>query len=116
MPKSFIIKTTHLLSAINKWGIRVYYAIDHHSGGYPFWSDWVSSAQEFDVLEKIPVIGPNDYMRNNITTIEVLHVDLQVTVLDSVELVSVAKAKAMAEIEEIQRELAKKIESLKDMK
>ena len=116
MSKTFTIKTTHLLSAINKAGKRVYYAFDHHSGGYPYWTDWTSNAKEFDVLESIPTIGPKDYMRNDVTVIEVLRVKQQATIVESTELVSEAKAKAMAEIEKIQKELSRKVAALEGMK
>lgn len=113
--KTFTIQKTYILSAINKAGKRVYYAIDHHSGGYPYWTDWVSNAKEFDVLEKIPTIGPKDYMRNDVTSIEVLEVKMQAKVVESTELVSEAKAKAMAEIAKIEKELARKISALEGM-
>lgn len=113
--KTFTIKTTHLVSAIDKAGKRVYFAVDHHSGGYPYWSEYISNATEFDVLEKVPTFSPKDYMRNEITTLEVLRVKTQASIVDSTELVSEAKAKAMAEIDKIQRELALKIAALEGM-
>ena len=64
--KSFTIKTVYVLSGIRKTGERVYFAIDSHSGGYPYWSE--------------------------------------------------AKARAMAEIEKIQAELASRIAALGGMK
>lgn len=113
--KTFTIQKTYILSAINKAGQRVYYDTDTHSGGYPYWSTWASSAKKFDTLEKIPTIGPKDYMRNDVTCIEVLEVKMQAKVVESTELVSEAKAKAMAEIAKIEKELARKISMLEGM-
>lgn len=113
--KTFTIQKTYILSAINKAGQRVYFDTDAHSGGYPYWSTWASSAKKFDTLEKIPTIGPKDYMRNDVTAIEVLEVKMQAKVVESTELVSEAKAKAMAEIAKIEKELARKISMLEGM-
>lgn len=113
--KTFTISKAYVLSAINKKGERVYYDTDMHSGGYPYWSTYAASAKNFGTLEKIPTIGPKDYMRNDVTCIEVLEVKMQAKVVESTELVSEAKAKAMAEIDKIQKELARKISMLEGM-
>lgn len=114
--KTFTISKTFVVSAINKKGERVYYDTDMHSGGYPYWSTWASSAKKFDSLDKIPTIGPKDYMRNDVTVIEVLEVKMQAKIVATTELVSEAKAKAMAEIDKIQKELARKVAALEGMK
>lgn len=113
--KTFTIQKTYILSALKKTGERVYFDTDDHSGGYPYWSTFPSSAKKFDTLEKIPTIGPKDYMRNDVTAIEVLEVKMQAKVVESTELVSEAKAKAMAEIAKIEKELARKISMLEGM-
>ena len=115
MSKTFTIKKAYMLTAINKAGQRVYYDIDSHSGGYPYWSSYYND-RTFDSLEKIPTIGPKDYLRNEVTCIEVLEVKIQARVVESTELVSEAKAKAMAEIDKIQKELARKVAALEGMK
>lgn len=116
MPNEFTIKEVYLLSAIDKKGERVYFAIDQHSGGYPYWSTYVSSAAEFKSLTQIPDIGRTDYMRNGVTCIDVLKVVHQATVVESTEIISRAKAKALAEIEKIQKDLASKIAAIESMK
>ncbi len=113
--KTFTISKTYVLSAINKKGERVYFDTDAHSGGYPYWSTYASSAKKFDSLEKIPTIGTKDYMRNDVTVIEVLEVEMRAKVVESTELVSEARAKAEAEIAKIQKELARKISMLEGM-
>jgi hypothetical protein len=113
---TFTISKAYVLSAINKAGQRVYFDVDQHSGGYPYWSTYAGSARRFESLEKIPTIGPKDYMRNDVTAIEVLEVKMQAKVVESTELVSEAKAKAMAEIAKIEKELARKIAMLEGTK
>jgi hypothetical protein len=119
MSSTFLIRKAYALSAIDKAGKRVYYDTDAHSGGYPYWSWVFNQYKTFDSLDKVPVFGPKDYMdymRNDVTCIEVLEVKVQAKVVSSTELVSEAKAKAMAEIDKIQKELALKIASLEEMK
>ena len=115
MSKTFTIKKSYQLSAVKADGTRVWWDTDSHSGGYPYWSTWHNN-RTFDSLDKIPVLGGEDYMRKDVILIEVLEVEITGRVVDSTEIVSVAKAKAMAEIEAIQKELEKKLATLKDMK
>ncbi len=113
--KTFTLRSAFILSGIKKDGTRVFYDTDSHSGGYPYWSNYCSSNKEFASLDKVPTIGPKDYMRNDVVTIEVLEVTHRAKIISSTELVSVAKAKAMAEVEQIQKELAKKIAMLEGL-
>ncbi len=113
---TFTIKKTYALSAIDKTGKRVYYDVDTHSGGYPYWSPYFGAHRTWDSLDKIPTFGATDYMRRDVTAIEVLEIKIQAKIVQTTELVSEAKAKAMAEVEKIQRELAKKVAALEGMK
>jgi hypothetical protein len=113
--KTFTLRSAYILSGIKKDGSRVYYDTDDHSGGYPYWSTYCSTRKEFPTLDKVPTIGAKDYMRNDVIAIEVLEVTHRAKIISSTELVSDAKAKAMAEIEKIQKELAKKIAKLEGM-
>ena len=114
--KTFTISKSYQLSAIDKAGKRVYYDTDAHSGGYPYWSTWATSAKRFDSLEKIPTFSGTDYMRKEVTRIEVLEVKQQAKIVQTTEIVSEAKAKAMAEIAKIEKELARKIAMLEGTK
>jgi len=114
--KTFTISKTYLLSAIDKAGQRVYYDTDAHSGGYPYWSIYATSAKRFETLEKIPTFSGTDYMRRDVVSIEVLEVKMQAKVIQTTEIVSEAKAKAMAEIAKIEKELARKIAMLEGTK
>lgn len=114
--KTFTIRKAYVLSAINKQGQRVYYDTDSHSGGWPYWSTFTSIRQEFASLDKVPVIKPTDYMYKEVTTIEVLEVTHRAKIIQTTELVSQARAKAEAEIDKIQKELARKIAMLEGVK
>ena len=119
MPKTattFTIKKAFALSAIDKAGKRVYYDTDAHSGGYPYWSPYFNQFKTWDTLDKVPVMGGEDYMRREVTSIEVVEVKVQAKVVQTTEIVSEARAKAEAEIAKIQKELARKIAQLENVK
>ena len=114
--KTFTIRKAYALSAINKAGQRVYYDTDAHSGGYPYWSTgYYNSNKQFASLEDIPTFSSTDYMRRDVVSIEVLEVKMQAKVVQTTEIVSEAKAKAMAEIAKIEKELARKVAALEGM-
>ena len=113
---SFTIKKAYALSAIDKAGKRVYYDTDSHSGGYPYWSPFLNQHKTWETLDKIPTIGTKDYLKDEVTRIEVLEVKIQAKIVESTELVSEARAKAMAEIAKIEKELTRKIAMLEGTK
>jgi hypothetical protein len=113
--KTFTIRKAYVLSAINKAGQRVYYDTDAHSGGYPDWSTSSYTPKQFESLDKIPTFSATDYMRKEVTRIEVLEVKQQAKIVQTTEIVSEAKARAMAEIDKIQKELARKVAALEGM-
>jgi hypothetical protein len=113
---SFTIKKAYALSAIDKAGKRVYYDTDSHSGGYPYWSPYLNQHKVWESLDKIPAFSSTDYMRRDVTRIEVLEVKVQAKIVESTELVSEARAKAMAEIAQIEKELARKVAMLEGTK
>ena len=114
--KTFTIRKAYALSAINKAGQRVYYDTDSHSGGYPYWSTSDYGIKQFASLDKIPTFSSTDYMRRDVVSLEVLEVKIQATVVQTTEIVSEARAKAMAEIAKIEKELALKVAALEGMK
>jgi hypothetical protein len=113
---TFTIKKAYALSAIDKAGKRVYYDTDSHSGGYPYWSPYLNQHKFWDALDKIPTFSSTDYMRRDVTSIEVLEVKIQAKVVQTTEIVSEARAKAMSEIAQIEKELARKIAMLEGTK
>jgi hypothetical protein len=113
---TFTIKKAYALSAIDKAGKRVYYDTDSHSGGYPYWSPWLDQHKTWDALDKIPTFSSTDYMRRDVTSIEVLEVKIQAKVVSTTEIVSEARAKAMAEIAKIEQELRRKVAMLEGTK
>ena len=114
--KTFTIKKAYALSAIDKAGKRVFYDTDSHSGGYPYWSPYLNQHKVWESLDKIPAFSGTDYMRRDITSIEVLEVKIQARIVESTEIVSEARAKAMAEIAKIEKELARKVAMLEGTK
>jgi hypothetical protein len=113
---TFTIKKAYALSALDKAGKRVYYDTDSHSGGYPYWSPFFNQHKTWDSLDKIPTFSGTDYMRRDVTSIEVVEVEVQAKVVQTTEIVSEARAKAMAEIAKIEKELARKIAMLEGTK
>lgn len=113
---TFTIKKAYALSALDKAGKRVYYDTDSHSGGYPYWSPYFNQFKTWETLDKIPTFGGTDYMRRDVTVIEVIEVKVQAKVVQTTEIVSEARAKAEAEIAKIQKELAHKIAMLEGVK
>ena len=113
---TFTIKKAYSLSAIDKAGKRVYYDTDSHSGGYPYWSPYFNQFKTWESLDKVPTFSSTDYMRRDVTSIEVIQVEIRAKVVSTTEIVSEAKAKAMAEIDKIQKELTRKIAQLEGMK
>jgi hypothetical protein len=113
---TFTIKKAYALSAIDKAGKRVYYDTDSHSGGYPYWSPWLNQHKTWDALDKIPTFSSTDYMRQDVVSIEVLEVEIQARVVQTTEIVSEVRAKAMAEIEKLEQELRRKVAMLEGTK
>ena len=113
--ETFTIKKSYQLSAVKADETRVWFDTDPHSGGYPYWSTWHNN-RTFDSLDKIPTLREDDYMRRDVVRVEILEVEIVARVVDSTVIVSAAKAKAMAEIQAIQKELEKKLSLLEGMK
>jgi hypothetical protein len=113
---TFTIKKAYALSAIDKAGKRVYYDTDSHSGGYPYWSPWLDQHKTWDELDKIPTFSSTDYMRQDVVSIEVLEVEIQARVVQTTEIVSEVRAKAMAEIAKLEAELNRKVAQLEGVK
>jgi hypothetical protein len=55
-------------------------------------------------------------MRQDVTSIEVLEIKIQAKVVSTTEIVSEARAKAMAEIAKIEQELRRKVAMLEGVK
>ena len=112
---SIKLKTSFLISGIKPDNSRVYYAIDSHSGGYPYWASYTAAAKEFESATAVERLGKDDFMRKEVIKIEVLRVELEATVVGTEEMVSEAKAKAMAEIAAIEKQLQEKTKALRSM-
>ena len=113
---TFTIKKAYALSAIDKAGKRVYYDTDSHSGGYPYWSPWLDQHKTWKSLGEIPTFSSTDYMRQDVVSIEVLEVEIRARVVQTTEIVSEVRAKAMAEIAKLEAELNRKVAMLEGVK
>lgn len=115
-PLSDVGSVKYVLSAIDSNGKRGFYALDSHSGGYPYWSHTLRNAELVDGLDKLDPMTNTSYMRENVTSVEVLKIETMATVVSTQEIVSAARAKAMAEIAEIEALLRKKTDALRSLK
>lgn len=75
MNKTINLPEKYVITATDK-GERVYYAIDSHSGGYPYWSTYFGSAKMFETLEK--VVAARNGATNASYMREVTNVDIGV--------------------------------------
>lgn len=97
-----------------KEGIPVFYALDRHSGGYPFWSDYQAAAEKWTDLEKA-MVGYNDasdgnpgnYMRKEVTSIKlaVLHQTIALDEIDDAYVVEKQKKAALAKLTDKEKEI-----------
>lgn len=104
--------TRYVLSAIQKDGSRGFYSIDQPSGGYPFWSPYLSLARMEDAIDKLDPMTSDTYLRKGVTSIEVLKIVTTATVVSTEDMVSFARAKVMVEIAEIEKTLREKTAEL----
>lgn len=112
---SIKLSTKYILSAIKADRSRVFYAIDSHSGGYGYWASYPGAAKEFDSAIKIDQLSTDDYLRKEVIKIEVLRVETMADIVSTEEIVSEAKAQAMAEIAVIEKQLQEKTKALRSM-
>jgi len=113
MSEKTILNTKFVITNIFN-GKRQYYAIDSHSGGYPYWSDYIGSAKEFKDLNNIPT-SYDDYMQDKAATIEILQIDEVATIISTKDIISQAKQTAMIEIAKVEAELRKKVAALEKL-
>lgn len=58
-------------------GQTVFYAIDQQSGGYPYWSNWMNSAEAFADIEKASrafdeASGGSSYLSRNVSHVRLV--------------------------------------------
>lgn len=104
-----------VISAIKADKKRVFLGIDSNSGGYGYWTDYVGMARKYSKLDELYKISKDDYLRKEVVEIQVLRVNEIAEIVTTEEIVSEAKAKAMAEVAEIQKKLDKKLAELRSM-
>lgn len=106
-----VLKKYYLVSCRTKSGGRKFIALDPSSGGYPWWTDIEQSAERFYTLEQATRESKFEgHMLTDVSKVEVLAVTPMATVVDTTDV-----AKAMAEIEALEKELEAKRAALKNM-
>jgi len=106
---TFVINTHYIISNLFN-DKRRYYSIDSSSGGYSYWSDYISSAKEFKDLNDIPT---NIDVDEGI--IQVLQVEALATIIPTKDIIYSVEQKAMQEISRLKEELSKKVAALNNL-
>ncbi len=88
----------------------VFYGIDQHSGGYPYWSSFLSGAKHFkDVVEAVDSLPSRgrgiDYMTNKVSNIRVGKVLIEVVDIDDTKITEERKQRALSKLTEDERRL-----------
>ena len=106
-----ITEKDYVISGIRtKDNVRVFVAIDDRSGGYPYWTDYYRSAKHY----KTPTDRHDmmDFMLCDISSWEVLEVQVVGEVVSSTSVVDFARAEAQKKIDAIRAELQKELDNL----
>lgn len=71
---STIVNTSFVIVGTNKDGEKVYFAVDHTSGGYPWWSTGWHNVEKFK--NKVTAsFSSQDYIANQVSNIQILRLD-----------------------------------------
>lgn len=113
---SQVSSTKYVLSAIDTNGNRVFYAIDQRSGGYPYWSTMLHSAKLVGDISYLDPMTNGSYMRTGVTNIEVVKLETVATIVSPEEIESVARAKLLKELAELEGKVREKTAALGKLK
>lgn len=104
-----ILAKDYVISGLKKkTGERVYAAIDHHSGGYLYWTTSLSQAARYSE----PKLPTDSYLKNDVDEIVVLEVTSTAEIIRGDDLINIARKKAADKIAAIQEELQKELDQL----
>lgn len=89
---------------------RVYYGVDSHSGGYPYWASWIGGAHEFDkkthaVRAFEEVHNPSFYMAKEAHSIQLGELIITLTTITKEQIVEEKKKEALAKLTEEDKHL-----------
>lgn len=102
------LSDTYVVAATNNENERVYYAIDHHSGGYPYWSTSFGHRKEFTKLDaaiRAATFKYDDYMIRSIHDVRVGVTKTTFVELDSNTVAEEQKKAALEKLTEDERRL-----------
>lgn len=108
-----IVNTSFIIMGIDKKGEKVYYTVDHSSGGYPYWTSYWSTVEKFTDIAKVTrACSIDGYMAEQAGDIQIMKLE-EIVYPFSVtnakeELIKVAEA----QIEEIRLKLKEQISAL----
>lgn len=105
----------HFIVSINDKGDFQYFCIDRNSGGYPYWSDWYSSAHPFNAIsdaekeiDRLP-----DYMDSKSNSISIITTQNQILSSTTFDVTEKKKKNKIAELEKEKLAIEAKIKELR---
>jgi hypothetical protein len=111
MSKEFKFDPYWIIARVNAKGEQEYFGIDQHSGGYPYWSSFPTSAKKFDTVPDVAK-HVDSYMHQEGASVFVLacHIEVKATAFnDAVEQARLARIR---ELKEQQQALQVEIDKL----
>lgn len=111
----FITEKDYVISGIRtKDNVRVFIAIDDHSGGYPYWSPYYRSAKHYGTPTNRSDLM--DCILQEVSSWEVLEVQVVGEVVPTDSAIDFARAEAQKKIDAIRGELQAELDNLARIK
>lgn len=114
-PDVVVVSTQYVVSGINASGTRVYRASDTMSGGYPYWSEYISSSEvrRYGTVEQLQ-FAESSFKDQHVTDIGVFKVETVVSKTTPKSIIDDMKAKAERDIADIRKKLDDDIKKLNE--
>lgn len=108
MSKTEVVGTYFIGTGIDaKTGKRVFVGIDSHSGGYPYWSEWVQSAERYDTLEKAERnFSPSGYLERDAASIGIAKLTFNLEIMSDHDVDHYRRQKLLAERKKLEDQIA----------
>ena len=118
MSKQINLGVSYVVSAIDtKTNKRVFQGTDSYSGGYPYWATYIEAADKLKTAGEAQKRYSNQsgFLASGVQDVEILKVSVIAEVMTRETIISEERAKAQAEINKIQADLAEHIRKLEAM-
>jgi hypothetical protein len=80
-------------------GEQNFWAIDNHSGGWPWWSDDFAQAEKFNSISKaLRHLSPGGYMLDQAKDLKVVQVNMTLVDVDSSTIIKMKRDEALAKL------------------